>query len=459
MVEQATKYYSQYLQNWAYDETFDLFKFMPYGYNAGDAVALNVDGDGHLQVDVLSTTASNTQYAEDIAHTTGDIGTMLLTVRQDDANKLTSDDGDYSPLTTSEHGCLNIDPQHYLSVDDCDSATGWSEINNDTDNLTTSTNHVWKTGSLSFDKIDGAGDSTIAGIEKTLGASVSVNKFIEEGGGFALGSVYVSSVADVDYIWFRMGTDNSNYNEWRVDSEVASIGWNNFRGALTAPNSSVGNGWNTGAVSYVAIGVSMNAEDDTLAEILVDSLFLNSGLQTSADITSQVSSSVSSPNVKVNGWLGSVDTGSGNLSSVGTLRVTNATDDVNLSAIKTSVEIMDDWDDSDQCKTKSYTERQTMVKKTVDFTASQTAQTIWDPTGGTKFVITSYVISCTTAGLITIFDETDDTTNRVAKHDLSANTSGNVVYPLPCISSTADNKLEYTTGTAVGYITVYGYEV
>jgi hypothetical protein len=104
-------------------------------------------------------------------------------------------------------------------------------------------------------------------------------------------------------------------------------------------------------------------------------------------------------------------------------------------------------------------EGRTVIKKTVDPTASQTAQTIWDPTAGKKFVITSIVIGCTTAGIITLFDETNDTTNRIAKLDMDANTNGNIIYPLPQESSTADNILKYTTGSFVGYLTVYGYEL
>jgi len=52
---------------------------------------------------------------------------------------------------------------------------------------------------------------------------------------------------------------------------------------------------------------------------------VNSGLQVSADITSAVTSEVSSPNVRITGWLGSVSTNTGN-SGVGTLRVVLASD-------------------------------------------------------------------------------------------------------------------------------------
>lgn len=102
----------------------------------------------------------------------------------------------------------------------------------------------------------------------------------------------------------------------------------------------------------------------------------------------------------------------------------------------------------------------TFVAKTVDFSAGQTAQTIWDPTGGTKFVITDMVISASAAGAITVFDETDNTTLRVCKLNLAANGGAVVNYRKPYISATADNILKYTTGAGIaGSITVSGYEV
>jgi len=102
----------------------------------------------------------------------------------------------------------------------------------------------------------------------------------------------------------------------------------------------------------------------------------------------------------------------------------------------------------------------TFVTKTVDFTASQTAQTIWDPTTGTKFVITDIILSFSAAGAITIFDGTDSTTYRVAKINGAQNGGMVCNYAKPYISATVDNILKYTTGAgAAGSLTVNGYEV
>lgn len=65
-----------------------------------------VDANGHPQVDVLTMPGSLTGYAEDTAHTTGDIGILSLVVRQDSASALAGTDGDYIPLSVNAAGWL-----------------------------------------------------------------------------------------------------------------------------------------------------------------------------------------------------------------------------------------------------------------------------------------------------------------------------------------------------------------
>jgi len=102
----------------------------------------------------------------------------------------------------------------------------------------------------------------------------------------------------------------------------------------------------------------------------------------------------------------------------------------------------------------------TFIKKTIDFSASETAQAIWTPASGKKFVITDIVIATSAGGTITIFDNTNDTTNRIIKVYLSANSGVTNNYRKPVVSSTADNVLKYTTGTGIaGSLTISGYEI
>lgn len=288
----------------------------------------------NIQVDIDSPSTGPIALAKAEGDTAadGDVGIVFFGQRQNNSHS-TADDGEYMPLSLSEHGCLNVDPQHYIELDGCNATTGWTEIDNDTDNLTTDNNHVFETASLEFDKVDGAAGTIFAGIQKTL-ASFSINKFIEEGGGYLLGSIYLSDIAEVAYVFIRMGSDSVNYSEWRVSDEGLTAGtWNALRGTLRAPYGTTGTGLNTVAMTYYSIGVAFDAQDDTLADILVDGLFINSGLQTASDIESQVTTSSASPNVKINGYSGSVSTGSG-VNGAGVLRVTLPTDqaDVPVSA-------------------------------------------------------------------------------------------------------------------------------
>ena len=52
--------------------------------------------------------SSGAQYAEDAAHTTGDLGTMMLTVRKDTAAATAGTDGDYQPPTTDASGRMHV---------------------------------------------------------------------------------------------------------------------------------------------------------------------------------------------------------------------------------------------------------------------------------------------------------------------------------------------------------------
>ena len=68
-------------------------------------------------------------------------------------------------------------------------------------------------------------------------------------------------------------------------------------------------------------------------------------------------------------------------------------------------------------------------------------------------------MNCSAACTVTLFDHTDDTTNRIFKGSFAQ--YGGLVsnYTKPRISSTADNILKITTSAASGFITVTGYEV
>lgn len=71
---------------------------------AGDYAPLRVNADGELLVDVQVTTGADK--AEDSAHASGDVGSYVLSVREDTLTTSTSASGDYQSFKTDSLGAL-----------------------------------------------------------------------------------------------------------------------------------------------------------------------------------------------------------------------------------------------------------------------------------------------------------------------------------------------------------------
>lgn len=77
--------------------------------NVQNASIAVTDGGGSLTVDgSVSVSNMNTQYAEDSAHVSGDLGNLALVVRSDAGGSLAGTDGDYAPLQVDANGALRI---------------------------------------------------------------------------------------------------------------------------------------------------------------------------------------------------------------------------------------------------------------------------------------------------------------------------------------------------------------
>ena len=74
----------------------------------GDYAPLQVDATGSLKVAIISGGSGGTQFAEDAAHVSGDLGTMALAVRRDANTSLVGTDGDYAPLQVDANGALKV---------------------------------------------------------------------------------------------------------------------------------------------------------------------------------------------------------------------------------------------------------------------------------------------------------------------------------------------------------------
>lgn len=92
----------------------------------GDAHPFVFDDAGQLKVRanvVASVEPSDAEYAEDSAHTSGDVGLHMLAVRQDTLASSTSADGDYASFKVDDLGQLytRTDLQSAIADDDADS--------------------------------------------------------------------------------------------------------------------------------------------------------------------------------------------------------------------------------------------------------------------------------------------------------------------------------------------------
>lgn len=98
-----------------------------------DTLAVNADGSINVTV---TGGAANSQFAEDSAHVSGDIGTEMLSVRRDTPVSGTSADGDYATINTDADGRL------YTNIHDGGNSITVDAVDLDIRNLTQATDSV-----------------------------------------------------------------------------------------------------------------------------------------------------------------------------------------------------------------------------------------------------------------------------------------------------------------------------
>lgn len=162
-----------------------------------------------------------------------------------------------------------------------DATTGWTVLGNDTLNLTTDLQHILGTASLEFDKVNGAANTKLAGVQKTLSPTLDLARFGPDDELQAY--CYIPDKTNVDYAFIRLGTDASNYTEWQLaDTAITQATWQAFHIALAGHTTAnlTGNGCNLAAVAYVVVGLAFDAETDALANIYWDCLRIVSSRHT-----------------------------------------------------------------------------------------------------------------------------------------------------------------------------------
>lgn len=173
-----------------------------------------------------------------------------------------------------------------------------------------------------------------------------------------------------------------------------------------------------------------------------------------------------------------VDDNASTLSVDGTVTAAQATaanlncTEASASAIKTAAEVIDNCISGNEAQVDVVAALPTgtniigaVKRDVVNYTkvykyvalANTNETTVWDPTAGTKFVITDIFVSATAAGTCTLKDGTAGTTFLIAS--LAANGGFVTNLQTPIQSTTADNNLTATAGAATQYVLVCGYEV
>ncbi len=188
----------------------------------------------------------------------------------------------FGGISTSEHdGAATIHTNITTDseqISDMSSLTGWAVIDADTSNITLRTSGIIGAGSLQFDK--SGGTAQIGGICKTLDTVVDATRYSHHA--IVEGVVSVTSQAQVDFAFIRLGDDASNYAEFQlVQGSIVNNTWSRLSVAVDKQQVTVvGTGLNLGAIAWACVGVSMSANANTLTAIKWDFIDINSTLQT-----------------------------------------------------------------------------------------------------------------------------------------------------------------------------------
>ena len=166
-----------------------------------------------------------------------------------------------------------------LVLDGMESATGWTALSSDTEGLTASTTHAWGTNALQFDKVNGGANTVFGAIYRTVALNLQHQHQWNPDDRICW-LVNLSALTDVAYSFVRLGTDASNYAEWRFTDTSHTAA----RFTLCSENLGncyvTGNGCIWSNIDYMVIGVAFDGEDDTLANIEVDQIYLRSSVFT-----------------------------------------------------------------------------------------------------------------------------------------------------------------------------------
>ena len=167
----------------------------------------------------------------------------------------------------------------HRTLDDFESATGWAIIDGGdaTENIAVSTVSVQGTYSLEFDKKNGTG-IFIGGAQKTYTAPLARDLKDAKPSDFICWSCYLSATTDVVNSFIRLGTDSSNYATWTYADSLHTAGMFTYCRMPFQQHMPTGTGIDRDKITYIAVGVTFDGEDDTLADIKFDDVHLHKSI-------------------------------------------------------------------------------------------------------------------------------------------------------------------------------------
>lgn len=451
------------------------------GSLASTTLTLTYDTTSMSDTDKLMILLENGIAVRGTARGATDSGIPAMGVYED-ADVVTSvDDGDYANLSLTHFKELRTRDQRSIDLCNCNDYTAVSVLGNDTINLANATNHVFGTGALTFDKANGAANTVFAGVSKTFTA-INISEIFEAGGFVGMG-IYLPALTNVVNVFLRIGTDASHYNCWTWDvADLTAATWLNLRKSAAQPNytKNTGNGWNTAAIAYVAFGVEFSGETNTLAGIVVDHVHIVGGRVTASDISTAVSSTVTTPNVNIN-RVGGTATATGNGTvTAGTQRVTIASDSTGQVALAAGTNAIGKLASNDgvdigdvglQAGTNAVgkllppdidvTGHTNYIRKYYTNAGAVTDGIIWSPAAGKRWHVTSLIFQTSADATITFEDDKAAGDDAVLKGEFKAGSGMALTfdekYPFASGEDAAD--LMVTTSAGNIYISIVGYEI
>lgn len=273
-------------------------------------VTIATDDEINNDINAIRSIVDSTKYDEDATHVSGDDGLFVLAVRNDAGTALAGD-GDYIPLQVNDVGALNINTQELggIAIDLNTGVLGSGtqrvtiatddEINDDLDNIRLAVEIMddWDDGDLANVNINIAGTDVAANSgtnsTQTLRVTIATDDEIND---------------DLDAI--RIIVDSTKYDE-----DAAHVTGDDGLFVLAVRNDA-GTSLAGTTLDYAPLSLNdVGALNTNTQELGGAAIALNAGVL-----------------------------------AAGVQRVTIATDDEindDIDAIKTAVEIMDDWDDGD----------------------------------------------------------------------------------------------------------------